>query len=393
MPAKLPENFKSLVIQEWSQGIPRDEIAKNNGISAGTVTNLVEEWRCALGLYAANELRDLAVTLKKVGITPAQCATGFRVTMMMNRLGVAIDSFESFMNDIYNGCNAIGLSPQKISSYLADLMEFSKTTPFSKISEFVWQKIEEKKGLEQEIERLNDHIKILKEEKLDSENELNSILHNEIISSVELKSCSDLKKELLQSGLSIKPDLSKFVKAVQATKQKGYDATRIVKEFSDLDSLKREHWSYQESIPELKMKYDKLSQEYSNLEQLVNSYNQRLRLCHDLENMGFGFKELKQLYNTFNEIALANNISQYDAHQKFFKDIEEEYDDKLGFELKLDKLHSEISTTSDNLNILRAASFALPVVGLSLQKLHSKGLNEVDIVELADILFEGFHDN
>jgi hypothetical protein len=58
--------------------------------------------------------------------------------------------------------------------------------------------------------------------------------------------------------------------------------------------------------------------------------------------------------------------------------------------LKLNKLRSEISTTSANLNILRTASFAQPVVGLSLQKLLSKGLNEVDIVELADILFEGF---
>lgn len=54
MPAKLPDNFKSLVIQEWLKGISRDEIAKNNGISAGAVTNLVEEWRCALGLYASN---------------------------------------------------------------------------------------------------------------------------------------------------------------------------------------------------------------------------------------------------------------------------------------------------------------------------------------------------
>ncbi len=393
MPAKLPDNFKSLVIQEWLKGISRDEIAKNNGISAGTVTNLVEEWRRAIGLYAANELRDLAVTLKKVGIAPAQCAIGFRVTMMMNRLGVAIDNFESFMNDIYDGCNAIGLTPQKISSYLADLMEFSKATPFSKISEFIRQQIEEKNGLEQEIERLRDQIKKLKAEKSVSENHLNSALHNEIITTVELNLYSDLKKELLQYGLSIKVDLARFVRTVKEISQKGYDAKNIIKVFSDFNSAKDEYLIYQASIPDLKMKCDKLNQERFILEEYMNYYNQRLILYDELQKMRFGRKELKQLYNTFNEIALANDIPQDQAHQKFFKDIEEDYDEKLGFELKLNRLRSEISTTSASLNILRTASFAQPLVGLSLQKLLLKGLNEVDIIELADILFEGFPDN
>ena len=89
MPAKLPDNFKSLVIQGWLNGTQRDKIARDNGLSAGAVTNIVDEWRLALGFSPGKpELRELAVTLKKIGITPAQCAGGFRVAMMMNRLGV-----------------------------------------------------------------------------------------------------------------------------------------------------------------------------------------------------------------------------------------------------------------------------------------------------------------
>ena len=48
MPAKLPDNFKSLVIQEWLNGTQRDKIAGDNGLSAGAVTNIVDEWRLAL---------------------------------------------------------------------------------------------------------------------------------------------------------------------------------------------------------------------------------------------------------------------------------------------------------------------------------------------------------
>jgi hypothetical protein len=79
MPSKLPDNIKSLAIQQWLKGEQRDTIAANNGLSAGAVTNTVSEWRQALGFSAADDLRDLAVTLKKIGITPAQCALGFRV--------------------------------------------------------------------------------------------------------------------------------------------------------------------------------------------------------------------------------------------------------------------------------------------------------------------------
>ena len=73
MPTKLPGNLKSLVIQEWLKGEQRDKIAGDNGLSAGGVTNVVNEWRDALGFYGADELRELAVTLKKIGITALMC--------------------------------------------------------------------------------------------------------------------------------------------------------------------------------------------------------------------------------------------------------------------------------------------------------------------------------
>ena len=123
----------------------------------------------------------------------------------------------------------------------------------------------------------------------------------------------------------------------------------------------------------------------------MNSYNQTLSLYNELQDMGFGLKELKQLRNTFNEIAYANNIPKDQAGQKFYNDIEEDYDDKLGFESKLKKLRSDIVTVNANLIVSRIALLAQPLVGPSLQSLFSKGLVEQDIVELANILFGRSH--
>ena len=58
--------------------------------------------------------------------------------------------------------------------------------------------------------------------------------------------------------------------------------------------------------------------------------------------MGVGFKELKSLCNIIKEIAVANQIPEKEAYNKFYADIEQQYDDKLGFELKIQNSKSEI---------------------------------------------------
>jgi hypothetical protein len=83
-------------------------------------------------------------------------------------------------------------------------------------------------------------------------------------------------------------------------------------------------------IAQLESRYNTLNQDYSFLQQRVSSYNQSLSIYQELEPMGFGLKELKFLSHTIREIAGANNIPPDKAVQKFIKDIEEQYDDKLG---------------------------------------------------------------
>ncbi|HET7390241.1 MAG TPA: hypothetical protein VFJ51_05410, partial [Nitrososphaeraceae archaeon] len=339
-----------------------------------------------------DDLRELGITFRKVGITPAQCALGFRVGMMMMvKLGIKEDDLESFVLDIYSRCIDLGLSPEDVALHMKDLLEFSKMNivPLSQISEFIHQKADEKKRLEEEIQTLKGQIKMLEEEKSGSEDRRSSALHEENITAAELKSYSDLKEELGRHGIPI-DDVSKFAKVVHGISQKGYHVGRVIEEFSDLESARNDYWSYQVSMPGLKKKYDDLNQECSMLEQSVNFYKQRLSLYDELHTFGFGLKELKLLRNTINEIADANSIPQDQAHQKFYRDIEEEYDDKVGLELQLNKLRSEITTVNNNLNFSRVALLAQPLVGPSLQRLFSKGVVEQDIVEFAN-LFERFH--
>ena len=46
-----------------------------------------------LGFARIDALRELAVTLKRIGITAAQCALGFRIASIMLRIGASSPLF------------------------------------------------------------------------------------------------------------------------------------------------------------------------------------------------------------------------------------------------------------------------------------------------------------
>lgn len=102
--------------------------------------------------------------------------------------------------------------------------------------------------------------------------------------------------------------------------------------------------------------------------------------------MGFGLKELKLLWHTISEVAGANNIPPHQSVQKFIKDIEEQYDDKLGLESKLDMLRGEVDRLSQEEGRIRAQLLILPLVAPSLTRLLQGGVSEQDIIDIAELL-------
>ena len=388
MPTRQPDSIKSAVIQQWLEGKSRDLIAADTGLSSGAVTNIIEEWRQNLGSPIANDLRELAVTLKKIGITANQCAAGFRIAMILIKCGVGENEFLSFVSQIYDGSKKLGLSPEKIISHLKDLLYFSESMSLSQIRDYVKQKTSEKRNLEKDIENMRTQIRTLEQEKSHSEELRDDALENEKMTTSDLKWISDMRSELEKYQIPI-DNISLLSKTVDGIRQYDYDPKKVILQFSDLEFLKGQQQVLRNSIKDLELKFAKLKGDCTSLEEMVNSYNQMLMKYNELEDMGFGLKELKLLYHTINEIAVANNISVDQASPKFYKDIEEQYDDKLGFELKLDKLRSEISSVNRELNSSRAALLAQPLVGPALQRLFYNGIREQDIIDLSN-LFERY---
>ena len=71
--------------------------------------------------------------------------------------------------------------------------------------------------------------------------------------------------------------------------------------------------------------------------------------------MGFGLKEIRQLWDANLEIAEANNISHNDAISKLLKVIKEQYDKKLGFEEEIKEKEKEVLQIKKQLSTERLA--------------------------------------
>jgi hypothetical protein len=328
--------------------------------------------------------------MKKVGITAAQCALGFRAAMIMNKIGVKEDNIEYFISDIYNKCKETGLSAENIAIYLQDLFEFSKTTgtsilPISKINDYLSEKTEQKIELEKQVENLSQQIQQLDSERSAIVKLRDQALQQQEMSASDLQWYSDLRSELATKyGIPVE-DIFKFAKLVNGIKEYGYDVDKVANEFSNLEFLVIKRNNLQQNVQDLEARRANLSEQCSRTEETVNFHSQTISKYNLLESIEFGLKELTLLWNIVNEISDANHIPLEEVKLKFFTDIEEQYDKKLGFELKLEKLQAEVNKINQELTRSRIELSTTRLVGSALSKLIQSGLKEQDIINVASI--------
>ncbi len=140
----------------------------------------------------------------------------------------------------------------------------------------------------------------------------------------------NFKRELWMREVPM-DEITQFLETLEGIKRLGFDPAVVASSYHNF--LEREAG---------KIANEELRRNFNNLQEKVDAHRQVLKKYEELESMGFGLKELTKLASTLKEIMEANGIPPHEAIPKFFNDIEEQYDEKLGFEQKLDNLKSEI---------------------------------------------------
>jgi hypothetical protein len=142
---------KSLAIHGHLNGKSRDKIAEETGTSAGRISYILKDWKREIGIPDIDQLRSFAITVKKSGISIAQCAQGYRMCQLMKNLGVVDDNddddddssnikvngknieFHTFVEQIYLKSKNLDVPPAIIPSWVKDMLDFyaNPNTEFS----------------------------------------------------------------------------------------------------------------------------------------------------------------------------------------------------------------------------------------------------------------------
>jgi hypothetical protein len=237
-------------------GNSRDRIAANNQIGAGTVSNIINEWKKGVEDSDYDSVRELTVSLKKQGIGMSTLACSVRLYNYIINIGANEDNIESFIINLANSPE-----PEKlidVANQIAHLSR-SESIPLEGMEGHVKQKEEEKQMLEEEIKQRC------------------AILESTNVEIQTINEYKQLEAELSRHHHSSE-DPGKLLTVLNNLRQYRYDPKKIVAEFSNIQSLKRRQKALQDNC--------------AILEKRMSEDRQVLPLLQRIRSMGIGMDEL-----------------------------------------------------------------------------------------------------
>ncbi|MGA7899666.1 MAG: hypothetical protein WCA39_12485 [Nitrososphaeraceae archaeon] len=335
----------------------------------------------------ADAFRELAKALNTAGLTPAQCAIGFRTIKLVGGQNIDAETATQLIGDLYNKCKDSGVLPSEFATSIKDLVKVSNDyhVPLSKVENYINEKIAKKKELEKELEDLKNEISTLNNQKSEIENARDLAFQQKKMADLEIKSYSNAKQILDRHKLSITEDLGKFANVVSCIAEYGYDPMRVLEEFNNIQHLDDKKRALEITTKVLELSIAELSQRESLLQDKIYLHSETLPVYDELANLGFGSSDLRTLRNLL--VNIANSLDVYPplAVKKFFEDIKTQYNKKLGFEPQIENLKLELQTLNDKLEKGLQRLKVQPMIEPVITTLLRMGLNEHDILKVAEI--------
>jgi hypothetical protein len=387
MPAAISEIIKKIVLRDWLEGRSREEISSRNKISTGAVSNIIQEWHTNLANYDIDALRDLSLSLNNFKLTPGKSAAGFRVAMMMQKIGITEDSFNYFINEIYNRCQLLDISPEEISTFIREVLLLSHLVIPSKIPEFLESKRKEIEAIENESRQKREELLELDKESTHAQNRLDNLLEREKTSIETIEWQDKIRQELQKEGIPV-DEVPLFVQCIKGIKKKNYDPREVVLQYSDYIGFNKIIEALEKSKEKEERELQDLRSRLSLLKKDIDENSLKLDKIGQLEKIGIGLQELKILHSTLKEIALENDLENDIVIQRFFSDLTE-YEKKTAFSNLLEKNVQENDHLNQQITIARANLSAHKFLGPILQNLLNKNVTEKDIMDINTILFLG----
>jgi hypothetical protein len=218
MPPPIQEVVRRRVIEQWISGFPRDKIALDLQMGAGTVSSIVSDFKKNLQGSDIDSARELAIDAKRQGLNLSELASHFRLYNYFIKSGAAEDKIESFVTNV----SSTDISPERIIEVVNQLHEILKTEsiPLDQIPSYIERKLEEKQKIDEEIK------------------EADAILQSKNVNIEAINQHIELNQKLNEHGLSMH-NIDELLKLVLNAKRYGFDPKKFVGKLRTIQRLEK----------------------------------------------------------------------------------------------------------------------------------------------------------
>lgn len=374
------EHIKSAVIDAWLMGKTRDNIASEFNVSTGSVSNIIEQWQNMIGVYNANQLRELGLALKKTGLSPVQCADGLRITNLMKQLGIDEEHLTDFLN-IYNKSKEQRLLPGALARMVKVINAYPEINSLNDLPKNIDKRKQEKIKLDSDIyyrkHELNklDHEKEKKRQEIkDLQNELETFRKEMQDEKKDFLLFRNVKEELEKNGIPILL-LEPFIHVIKTFEDLHFKPLAILSEFSDINS-------YRDRVENRKRELKGLESSIKGLKTILDGYEMKItsnqvimQSLHQMENLGFNASDIEDLHLVFSELSKKFGMNEKEIKIGFFRCMNS-FDTLLHLEQDILKKTDHVSLLDSEISLRRKVIESQPILFSILQSLISYGLNE-----------------
>jgi hypothetical protein len=339
MPAAIDTEVKRRVVNQWLSGDTRDRIAVDNDIGAGTVSNIINEWKKGVEDSDYESIRELSLFSKKHGLNLGEYACSIRLNNYIENIGTNPDEIESFIANLANSPE-----PEKlidVANHIAGVSR-SESIPLADLETHVKQR-------EEEVQRLEEEIKHRR-----------AILESTNLDVQTISEYTHLKEELSKYRLSTE-DPTRLLSILRTIKQIGYEPNKIVARFSQIESLRQTEKG--------------LKNNCKIIEERIARCQELLPLSEQIIRLRIGVDELLAFHTAFCEKAEMHNWSMESAAYRLIEDIQ--YYNKLG------GMKKELSDLATKVFVMNQLSARQNNTIMALIKLQSQGVTEDQILSLS----------
>jgi hypothetical protein len=336
--------------------------------------------------------------------------------------------FSYFVEDIYKKCKNHNIKPSIVVKWIEDLfsfysISFSQSTDdsidkyskadqkntneeefqrsesdeiyhpglplTSNVSSFIKYKKKNIKYLESKKNSISTDISVLEKQRIERTSELNKVIEKEKKVYSYFNWYNNLRQHLFNKySILIENEIDLFVNAVRDFKQYHFAATKILSEYKIIDSLRKQRKQIQGELQQSILMRNNILNEITTLEDQSNYYKQTIKIYQELHKEGMGLKELKQLNYLVMESSFANGLEVKDSIKKFLKDVEDQYDNKLGFEKKINELKAEMEKLKEEIPGYKSHLTLQASVNPTLIHLTHSGVTSEDIIGMNHLVLE-----